>query len=68
MQGYGNEEGKEGEKGKDPDDNEDSVVVDDDSHIKDGVHGFKLMYQVENGKVKDWNKVKRNVRECAEME
>eukprot|EP00957_Ditylum_brightwellii_P174412 13279941-Ditylum_brightwellii.AAC.1 len=30
--------------------------------------GFNLMCMVENGKVQDWNNVKRNVRECAEME
>eukprot|EP00957_Ditylum_brightwellii_P111233 8481815-Ditylum_brightwellii.AAC.1 len=30
--------------------------------------GFKLMCLVEKGQVTDWNKVKRNVRECAEME
>eukprot|EP00957_Ditylum_brightwellii_P069097 5244731-Ditylum_brightwellii.AAC.1 len=29
---------------------------------------FKLMCLVENGKVKDWNKVKANTRECAEKE
>ena len=30
--------------------------------------GFKVMVAVENGKVKDWRDVKKNVRECAEME
>eukprot|EP00957_Ditylum_brightwellii_P100034 7623881-Ditylum_brightwellii.AAC.1 len=104
MQGSGKKEGKEGEKDKDSDDNEDSVIVVDNSHTKDGsvyslsynnrhrlcyitwdyLHiylvanmvnypyyirlGFKLMCLMENGKVKDWNKVKRNMREHAEME
>eukprot|EP00957_Ditylum_brightwellii_P018465 1389155-Ditylum_brightwellii.AAC.1 len=30
--------------------------------------GLKLICIVEKGQVKDWNKVKRNVKECAEME
>jgi hypothetical protein len=30
--------------------------------------GFRLMCMVEKGQVQDWKKVKRNVRECAEME
>eukprot|EP00957_Ditylum_brightwellii_P133058 10145729-Ditylum_brightwellii.AAC.1 len=30
--------------------------------------GFRVMCEMEKGKVKDWKKVKRNVRECAVME
>eukprot|EP00957_Ditylum_brightwellii_P006473 490852-Ditylum_brightwellii.AAC.1 len=69
---------------EDSDDDEGSVVDDDDSDIKDGVFifycattetypyytrlGSKLTCLVEKGQVKDWNKVKKNIRECAEME
>eukprot|EP00957_Ditylum_brightwellii_P122914 9371311-Ditylum_brightwellii.AAC.1 len=30
--------------------------------------GFSIMCEMEKGKVKDWKKVKRSIRECAKME